>query len=73
VLLVDDEEPVRRAFGRRLTTAGATVVTAGDVAAAVQILSEAEFDVVVTDLAMPGAPDSTWSAPCARRTSTWRA
>ncbi len=55
MLLVDDEEPVRRAFGRRLTTAGATVVTAGDVAAAVQILSEAEFDVVVTDLAMPGS------------------
>ncbi|MBN2194477.1 MAG: EAL domain-containing protein [Polyangiaceae bacterium] len=54
VLLVDDEEPVRRAFARRLTGGGAKVIAVDSVARAVEALTASEFDVVLADLTLPG-------------------
>lgn len=55
VLVVDDEEGIR-AFARDcLTDAGHRVYLAGDGTAALDRLGERPFDVVLLDLAMPGA------------------
>lgn len=56
ILLVDDDESVRRATQRILTRAGATVRTAGDGREALSILAdhEDEIELVITDLVMPG-------------------
>jgi signal transduction histidine kinase/ActR/RegA family two-component response regulator len=54
VLLVDDEEEVRRALADMLTTQGHTVVTAAGGPEALRCLeADADFDLVVTDLVMP--------------------
>ncbi|HZR23924.1 MAG TPA: response regulator [Vicinamibacterales bacterium] len=54
VLVVDDEEPVRRFVGRVLAEAGCTVTTAADGDEAVAIGGTgAAIDVLVTDLMMP--------------------
>jgi chemosensory pili system protein ChpA (sensor histidine kinase/response regulator) len=53
VLLVDDSLSVRKFVGQMLEKAGFEVTTAIDGADALGRLSEAEFDVLVTDLEMP--------------------
>jgi len=53
VLLVDDSVSVRRFVGQMLEKAGFHVTTAGDGADALARLTEAAYDVVVTDLEMP--------------------
>lgn len=53
VLLVDDDGAVRRAFGRILHDVGYTVTPAADGAAALSLLEDARFDVIVSDLSMP--------------------
>lgn len=54
VLVVDDEEPVRRFVDRVLVDAGYATRTAADGAGALQIVNEGErFDLLVTDLMMP--------------------
>ena len=53
VLVVDDEEDARQLFASIVQAAGATVATAPSVAAAVRLLSEQEFDVLVSDIEMP--------------------
>lgn len=53
VLVVDDEEPLRSLFKERLADAGYDVATAGSGSAAVRLLSQESFDVIVTDLKMP--------------------
>lgn len=54
VLLVDDEEEVRRALADMLTTQGHTVVPAAGGPDALRCLeADAAFDLVVTDLVMP--------------------
>jgi DNA-binding NtrC family response regulator len=55
VLIVDDEEVVRRAFERTLATERCRVETAADGDEALQRLREQPFDVVLLDLKMPGA------------------
>lgn len=50
VLLVDDDESVRRSLGRALTRAGFTVTVGGD--ASVMSLS-GQFDIVVADYNIP--------------------
>jgi len=52
ILLVDDDELLRRTFARILV-AKFDVVEAGNGREALEILSTAEFDAVVTDLEMP--------------------
>ncbi len=54
ILVVDDKENIRSLFGRILGEAH-EVVAAEDGARAISLLAAQPFDVVVTDLRMPGA------------------
>jgi len=54
LLLVDDDEEVVWALGRCLTHAGYSVTTCDDGAKALELIDDAEFDIVVTDVQMPG-------------------
>ena len=54
VLLVDDEPALLRGVSRLLTQAGNDVETAGDGATAVKLLCTGDFDVVLSDISMPG-------------------
>jgi len=55
ILIVDDEEPIRRFVDRVLRDAGYVTLTAAGGVEAIEIAhNEEPFDVVVTDLMMPG-------------------
>ncbi|MBI5495491.1 MAG: response regulator [Deltaproteobacteria bacterium] len=54
VLLVDDDEGVRKAAQRLLTSAGHTVAVAASGQEAWEALDRDGFDVLITDLHMPG-------------------
>jgi two-component system response regulator AtoC len=54
VLVVDDKENILKLFGKILSD-GYAVATASDGARALSLLATDEFDVVVTDIRMPGA------------------
>jgi EAL domain-containing protein (putative c-di-GMP-specific phosphodiesterase class I)/CheY-like chemotaxis protein len=54
VLLVDDERALRVALGRLLGHAGYDVVTASDGKEAIAHLTGPPFDVIVSDIRMPG-------------------
>jgi signal transduction histidine kinase len=54
VLVVDDEEVTRAVLERYLTSDGHTVVTATDGEEAIGCLAGGEFDLLITDHAMPG-------------------
>lgn len=54
VLLVDDELVVLRAYGRALTVEGYEVATATDGVIADALAAAHTFDVVISDVAMPG-------------------
>jgi two-component system response regulator AtoC len=54
VLVVDDKENMLKLFGRILAD-GYRVTTASDGARALALVAAEEFDVVVTDIRMPGA------------------
>jgi EAL domain-containing protein (putative c-di-GMP-specific phosphodiesterase class I) len=56
VLIVDDEQPVLRAYSRALRNSGFVVETAGDGEAALGQIERATFDVVLSDLMMPRMP-----------------
>jgi two-component system cell cycle sensor histidine kinase/response regulator CckA len=54
VLIVDDEDPVRKFVTRVLADAGYATVTAASGLEAIEAASKAEpFDIIVTDLMMP--------------------
>lgn len=53
ILLVDDEWCIREVFGTSLSLDGYDVETAGDGREALKKLEEREWDVVITDRAMP--------------------
>ncbi len=53
VLVVDDEEGIRRLFARILTSAGYDVSVASDGCQAQQVLAAGSYDLVITDLVMP--------------------
>jgi EAL domain-containing protein (putative c-di-GMP-specific phosphodiesterase class I) len=53
-LLVDDEAPLRRALAKLLASSGNTIVTASEGHEAIARLSEGAFDVIVSDIRMPG-------------------
>ncbi len=53
VLIVDDEESIRRTLTAFLSKAGYTVVAADTATTAQQLLKEQQFDVVVSDIVMP--------------------
>jgi len=54
ILIVDDEEFVRRALARALREGPYEVLEAEDAKSALQLLREKEVDVVISDLKMPG-------------------
>jgi two-component system, cell cycle sensor histidine kinase and response regulator CckA len=56
ILLVDDEDTVRRVTGRLLTRLGYQVRAAADGSEALRIVEEEgeSFDLVLTDIVMPG-------------------
>ncbi len=54
ILLVDDEEPFRKLLERSLSRAGALVRGAGSREEAARLLAEAEPDIAILDVSMPG-------------------
>ncbi len=57
VLLVDDDEVVRVSLTFVLEQSGFTVTSAGNVPEALKYISSASYDVLLSDLHMPGAGD----------------
>jgi CheY-like chemotaxis protein len=58
VLLVEDEENVRAVTERILASGGYAVVCAAGPGEALKLASRARFDLVLTDVVMPGMPGS---------------
>ena len=54
ILIVDDEPDGREFLAQVLEDCGATVTRADDIAAAKDYVSSSKFDLIVTDLALPG-------------------
>ena len=54
ILLVDDEESILKSFCMNFRHAGYNVTTASSGEEAVEKIQEHHFDIVVTDLSMPG-------------------
>jgi EAL domain-containing protein (putative c-di-GMP-specific phosphodiesterase class I) len=54
VLLADDDAQVRRGLSRVLEQAGYEVVAVGDGTAAIEAVVTGQFDVILTDVHMPG-------------------
>lgn len=54
ILLVDDDESLRKVLHYNLEQQGLTVIPAGDGAEAVRLYDEHEPDLVITDIKMPG-------------------
>lgn len=54
ILLVDDQEEVRESVGEMLRAMGHHVTVADSGEAAVSLVGRQQFDVVITDLGMPG-------------------
>jgi DNA-binding NtrC family response regulator len=55
ILIVDDSAETRQVLERNLRAHGYVVLTASNVAEAVELLGKSSFHLVVTDLRMPGA------------------
>ena len=55
ILVADDDPVIRRLFEKRLDAAGYEVTVAVDGIEAARFLDTSSFDVVITDLVMPGA------------------
>ena len=54
ILIVDDEAPIRALLGEHLQQVGHQVKLAGNGALALELLAGGEFDLVLTDVRMPG-------------------
>src|SRR4030095_10162716 len=54
LLIVDDEAALRSAIAERLTDHGFAVVQAGSGEDAIPLLAEFAFDILITDLRLPG-------------------
>jgi CheY-like chemotaxis protein len=57
ILFVDDDEVVRFSLGKILQQYGFAVTTASNVSEAIKHIGSTKFDVLLTDLHMPGAGD----------------
>ena len=67
ILLVDDEEEIRRLLTRRLTRRGYAVTTATDSDQALALLAEGAFDLAILDFMMPGMNGLELAAQCRLR------
>jgi putative two-component system response regulator len=54
ILIVDDEEPIRRSLVRLLDRIGFDCATAADAAEARRLLTKEQFDLMLCDVTMPG-------------------
>ncbi len=54
ILVIDDQEPIRRVVRRALEQDGHEVFDASDGEIGIEILESQSFDVVITDIFMPG-------------------
>src|SRR5262245_45001044 len=54
ILIADDEPMLLRGFDRVLSRAGYEVITANDGQQAAELLTQMEFDAIVSDISMPG-------------------
>ncbi len=54
VLLADDEVPLRDSLAKVLTDEGIEVMTTGDGAEALRMLGKQDFDLLISDIRMPG-------------------
>ena len=54
ILIVEDDPMVLRGFVRTLTRAGYSVKTASEGRSAIDLLDQEKFDVIVSDISMPG-------------------
>jgi len=73
ILLVDDDDNVRASMRRALAQAGHEVVEAESADAAAALIEEAApFDMLVTDVRMPGSRDGVALASCWRETAPGR-
>lgn len=59
ILLVDDEQAIRAICGRVLSRKGYQVETAGNGSDAIAMLRQHDYDLVITDISMPGDVDGT--------------
>ena len=57
VLVVEDDDDTRAALADTLTDLGHSIEVRADGVAALERLGSADFDAVLTDVRMPGAPD----------------
>ena len=54
ILVADDDPVIRKLFEKRLSREGYEVTVAADGSEAARLLDAMVFDVVITDLVMPG-------------------
>jgi len=54
ILIVDDEAPIRALLGEHLGQVGYQIMQASDGRAALEMLNDGDFDLVLTDVRMPG-------------------
>ena len=73
ILVVDDEQSMREFLAICLRRAGHTVTVASDSTAALAAVGAHAFDVVVTDLKMPGELDGIGILEAIKRTGTAKA
>ena len=57
ILVIDDEEPIRRLLQKELATDLREVLTAADAGAAREMIRKHWFDVIIMDLRLPGVHD----------------
>src|SRR5215472_16100449 len=55
ILITDDEPELRELFAETLVDAGHTVATAGDGRTALRLMGDQSFDMVISDINMPGS------------------
>ena len=70
VLIVDDERPTREGLRAALEDRY-DVYIAEDGASAMRLLEEDPFDVLLTDLRMPGADIRRYTAACRSGNTRW--
>jgi CheY-like chemotaxis protein len=69
VLVVDDEPTVRMLVGDTLAELGYQAIEAADAASGLKVLeSDAEIDLLITDVGLPGGMNGKQMADAARRT-----
>jgi len=54
ILVIDDEELVTKSLAKLLTSAGYNVIVAHSGVEAIQKVREADFDLIISDIRMPG-------------------